>query len=153
MARRRRTRDQDHDDLPYVVIERRGSGAGPFIVGALLGAGIALLFAPRSGREVREGITTGVRRLKETAEDTVRNVQESVNTAIGGVREQVVGRIDAARGAFDAGREAARESRADMERRIREARAGFDAGVQAARKPSRPTAASMDEEEDEDIIL
>ena len=153
MARRRRSRDLDYDDVPYVVVERRGSGAGPFILGAMLGAGIALLFAPRSGRELRDGITDGVRRLKESAEDTVRNVQESVTSALGGVREQVVGRIDAARGAFDAGREAARESRAEMERRIREARAGFDAGVQAARKPTRPTAASMDDEEDEDVIL
>lgn len=125
---------RERDELPYVVIERQGGGLGPFVIGALLGAGVALLFAPRSGRETRQGITDGVRRMKDGAEDAVRNVQQSVTEAIDGVRSQVVGRVEAAQNAFEAGRDAARESRVDLERRVREARAGFDAGVQAARR-------------------
>ena len=53
------------DDLPYIVVERRSGGVGAFMLGALLGAGVALLFAPRTGRELREGISTGARRLKD----------------------------------------------------------------------------------------
>lgn len=122
------------EDVPYIVVERNDdSGLGPFFIGALLGAGIALLFAPRSGRDTRDSLTQGALKLKEAAEDTVRTVQESVNGAVENVRNQVGGGVDRARYAIDAGKTAARESRADMERRIREARAGFEAGARAAR--------------------
>ena len=41
---------RDQDDAPYVVIERDGGGGlGSFVLGALVGAGLALLFAPKSG--------------------------------------------------------------------------------------------------------
>ena len=127
-------RREPADDVPYIVVERHEDGGlGPFVLGALIGAGIALLFAPRSGRDTRESISQGALRLKEAAEDTVRTVQESVTGAVDNVRTQVGGSVDRARSAIDAGRTAARESRADMERRIREARAGFEAGARAAR--------------------
>lgn len=128
-------RHHDDDDLPYIVVERTDDGGTvlPFLWGALIGAGIALLFAPRSGRETRAELSSGARRLKQAAEDTVRGVQDGVTDVMGTVREQVTGRVDVARNAFDAGRTAARESRSDMERRVREAREGFEAGAQAAR--------------------
>jgi gas vesicle protein len=127
-------RRREYQEEPYIVVERHeDSGVGPFVLGALIGAGIALLFAPRSGRDTRDTITQGALRLKEAAEDTVRTVQESVTGAVDSVRAQVGGGVDRARNAIDAGRTAARESRADMERRIREARAGFEAGAKAAR--------------------
>ena len=37
--------DYDDDGVPYVVIERSGSGLVPFVWGALLGAAAALLLA------------------------------------------------------------------------------------------------------------
>ena len=44
------SRNSFDDDEPYVVIERQqGSGIGSFLLGAAIGAGIALLLAPRSG--------------------------------------------------------------------------------------------------------
>ena len=118
---------RDDDDMPYIVVERRNGAFGSFVLGALVGAGVALLFAPRSGRELREDIADGARRLKESAEDRVRGVQSAVTDTIENVRRQVSDRVDAARDAIDAGREAARESRAEMERRIRETRAGYEA--------------------------
>jgi gas vesicle protein len=123
-----------NEDVPYIVVERQDDAPlAPFLWGALIGAGIALLFAPRAGRDTRETITQGALRLKEAAEDTVRTVQESVTGAVDNVRTQVGGGVHRARSAIDAGRSAARESRADMERRIREARAGFESGARAAR--------------------
>jgi gas vesicle protein len=124
----------DHDDLPYIVIERRSGGFGAFVWGALLGAGAALLLAPRSGRETRDEIRAGALRLRDRAEDAVRGVTDSVQDTIGGVRGEVEGRIDAAREAFDAGRRAARQTRRDMELRLREVRSGVRGGVDAARR-------------------
>jgi gas vesicle protein len=127
-------RREFNEDIPYIVVERHEeTGIASFLWGALLGAGIALLFAPRSGRDTRENITQRALRLKDAAEDTVRTMQESVTGAVDNVRSQVGGGVQRARTAIDAGRSAARESRAEMERRIREARAGFESGARAAR--------------------
>jgi len=129
---------KDRDEYPYVVIERRSGGFGAFVLGALLGAGAALLLAPRSGRETRDGIRSGALALRDRAEDAVRSVTDSVQETVGGVRGEVQGRIDAARDAFEAGRRAARESRREMEDRVREVRAGVRGGMDAARRPPTP---------------
>lgn len=130
----------DHDDLPYIVIERRSGGAGSFIWGALLGAGAALLLAPRSGRETRDEIRAGALRIRDRAEDAVRTVTDSVTDTFSDVRGEVEGRLESAREAFDAGRRAARETRDDMETRVREVRAGVRSGVEAARTRPAPPA-------------
>jgi|OpeIllAssembly_1097287.scaffolds.fasta_scaffold1167859_2 gas vesicle protein len=101
----------DIDDQEYIVIERKRGGFGPFFWGALLGAGVALLFAPRSGKQVRAEIRGGVQRLREQAEDAVREAQRSVTDRYDNVRTDVRGRMDAARDAFEAGRRTAREAR------------------------------------------
>jgi gas vesicle protein len=146
---RRRPRN---DDMKYIVVERPDdSSVGPFIWGALIGAGIALLFAPRTGRDTRDSLTQGARRFKEAAEDTVRTVQESVTGAVDNVRTQVGGGVQRARSAVEAGRTAARESRAEMERRIREARAGFESGARAARAGSAYDDAELLEDDDDEI--
>src|SRR5262245_14464032 len=142
-----------YDDSPYVLVERQSSGVGTFLFGALLGAGIALLFAPRTGDEVRKGITTRARKLRDSAENTVRNVQQSMDDALSNVRDQMIGRVEAAREAYDSGRETARESRADMERRIREARAGFEAGVRAGRRGRPGTNDQTGTAEGEDVVI
>jgi gas vesicle protein len=125
-----------HDESPYIVIVRRSGGAAGFLFGALIGAGIALLFAPRSGRDMRNDIRAGALRLRDRAEDAVRGVTENVTDTIGDVRGEVEGRIGAAREAFEAGRRAARQSRRDMEERVRDVHAGGRAAVDAARRPS-----------------
>ncbi len=125
----------DFDDLPYVVIERKEGGFGAFLLGALVGAGVALLFAPRTGEETREELRAGVNRLRERAEEGVRTLQDSVTTTVGNVRGEVTDRIEAARDAFEAGRQAARDTRRDMERRVDEAKTRVRAGIDAARQP------------------
>lgn len=138
----------EYDDRPYIVIERHGGGVGAFLLGALAGAGAALLFAPRSGRETRDELRTGVLRLKERAEDTVRTVQDNVSDTITNVRAEVGNRVEAARDAFEAGRSAARETRADLERRISETRAGVRAGIEAARRSREDEEAEGDDSGD-----
>lgn len=132
----------DHDDLPYIVIERRSGGFGSLVLGALLGAGAALLLAPRSGRETRDEIRAGALRIRDRAEDAVRGVTDTVNETIGGVRGEVEGRVEAARDAFEAGRRAARETRREMETRVQEVRAGVRGGIDAARQGGTTTTRS-----------
>jgi gas vesicle protein len=124
------------EDEPYVVIEQRSSGIGSFLAGLAIGAGIALLLAPRSGAETRRGITRGARRVQRRAEDLVGSVAASVQDTIEGVRERVEDGVDAARNAVElktrqvsdaveAGRAAAKKAREDLERRIAETKVAY----------------------------
>lgn len=111
----------NNDDLPVIVVERRSGGFSSFLWGALLGAGLALLYSPRSGKETRREIADGAHRLKDATQDAVRRAQNAVSGGIEEVREQVNHRVGSARQAMDAGREAARAARTDLERRVHEA--------------------------------
>lgn len=51
------------------------SGFTIFVVGALIGAGIALLYAPQSGKETRKLLAKKAKLLREKAQDTVENAQ------------------------------------------------------------------------------
>ena len=55
-------RYHDHDEQPYIVIEKNSGGAGNLLLGVLIGAGVALLFAPRTGEETRSDISRRARR-------------------------------------------------------------------------------------------
>ncbi len=101
----------DRDDAQYVLIERKGgSSFGAFVWGAALGAGIALLMAPRSGVQTRNELRAGVQKLRNRAEGAVRTAHDSVTDRFDGVRTDVRVRMDAAREAFEAGRRVARGS-------------------------------------------
>ena len=116
----------DRDEFATIVIERE-SGVGTFLLGALIGAGAALLFAPRTGMQTRSELRAGVDRLRDRAQETVRDLQSSVTGRIDDVRGEVSGRVSAAREAVDAGRRAARE-------RARDTSAAMRAGYDAARR-------------------
>ena len=123
----------DYEEGPYVIIERRTGNFGTFVWGLLLGAGAALLFAPKSGRETRRELSESAVRLRDKAETRVREVQRSVQETVDDVRRQVEEGVDSARRAVETGRQAARTSRDDMERRVRGSAAAFRAGYDAAR--------------------
>ena len=67
----------------------------PFLVGGLVGAGIALLVAPKSGKDLRKGI-------KDIAVDT----SEKVITTIDKGRELYAESTTAVKNAFEAGKHA-----------------------------------------------
>ena len=125
----------EYDDLPRIVVERRSGSLSSFLFGVLLGAGIALLMAPKTGRETRAGLRESALRLRRNAEDALRQVRDSVVDAMDDVREEIDERLEVARQAVEAGRRAARETRAAMERGIRETREAL------AERPSRPRTA------------
>ena len=55
-------------------------GARPFaagmLIGALVGAGVALLFAPQAGEETRRYLRKRARRLQAAAEDRVHDLKD-----------------------------------------------------------------------------
>ena len=63
--------DEPYYGEPYVIVEKREAGIGPFLLGLALGAGAALLFAPQTGEETRRGIARRARRAQEAAQDLV----------------------------------------------------------------------------------
>lgn len=145
---------EHQDGGPLVIIERHGGGAGAFLWGALLGAGAALLFAPRSGAETQEEIRQRALRLRDTAEDRVNNARNAVTDAVdrtrgrvldqvSSVRDAVETRADQARQAVEAGRRAAREARTELERRVADAKGAVSAGADALRAGA-PTSAEVD---------
>ena len=67
---------RDHNDVPHIVIERdSGGGVGSFLLGAMVGAGLALLFAPKTGEETQEELKEHARKLRVVAEERVREAQ------------------------------------------------------------------------------
>jgi gas vesicle protein len=144
------SRYQFSDDEPYVVVERHESaGITPFLVGLAVGAGVALLFAPRSGAATRRDIKRRATRVKQAAEQAANDVTDTVVNTFEDARRRVEEQIDSARQAvdlkrrqvnraFDAGRTAAREARDELEQRIAETKAAYSAA------PSRPAATTVD---------
>ncbi|HEY8311845.1 MAG TPA: YtxH domain-containing protein [Gemmatimonadaceae bacterium] len=127
-------RDYDFEGEPFVVIEREEAGIGTLLLGVAIGAGIALLFAPRSGIATRQMIGKRARRTSERVRDAATEVADNVTSQVNQVRDRVADRVGAARDAVrrgqdhvldavDAGRYAAGEARTDLERRIAENKA------------------------------
>jgi gas vesicle protein len=126
---------RDHDEVPYIVIERGGgSGLGSFFVGALLGAGLALLFAPRSGEETQEELKERARQLKASAEVRVREAHKHLEQRLDLAREGVHARYEGMKEAVEAGRQAATEARGELEEKLERSKAAYRAGVEAARQ-------------------
>ena len=127
--------DWDEEDA-YVVIERQQPGIGSFMAGLAVGAGLALLFAPRSGEATRRELERSARKVGDQAQNLVSDVSGTVNQTIQDARYRVENRIGAARdavdlkrrqvtNAVDAGRLAAREARVELEGRIAETKAAY----------------------------
>lgn len=60
------------------------------VVGAAVGAGVALLLAPRSGRETRELLARNTRDLKDRAATAFDQVKETVQRETKGIVGQAV---------------------------------------------------------------
>ncbi len=132
-----------HYEEDEIEIDEGGGSFSSFLWGALIGAGAMLLFAPRSGKETRQELGDSFRRLRDTADAAIRDVQESVAETVRDVRGSVETRVDATRSAFDATRDATRGARSDLGQRWEQGREG----VRSAYRP-RPGAAAREPEEE-----
>jgi gas vesicle protein len=92
--------------------ERCGNGSGgilmAFLAGGLVGAGLALLYTPVSGREARERIGGLAGDLKKKSEEWSGDVKQKVEQFIDEERAVI-------KSAYDAGREAMAKEKARFE--------------------------------------
>jgi Sec-independent protein translocase protein TatA len=118
----------DREDVVYVEREG-GSGFGWFLLGMGLGAGLALLFAPKAGPETRGDLTRGLGRLKTGARSRLDDLGERLADKAADLREQFFedddedDDIPEAPAAREATRPASGSAREELERRLAAARA------------------------------
>jgi len=90
-----------------------GAGAGSvvlaFLMGAVAGAAVALLYAPAPGRETREVVSEKVREGRERANQAAAKGREAVNRG----RETVTSAIERGREAYQQARTTPTTSRDD----------------------------------------
>lgn len=145
-------------EQPYIIVEKRGSGFAAFIWGAVVGAAVALLLAPKSGEETQQDLRDGARRFKEGAneklgelrgslEDSYEHAREEVDDRVAAVRRGVRDRQRRAEEALKAGKEAAKRARTDLEERVAESKAAYKAAISEADSENGQPA---DDAEDED---
>ena len=134
----------DDDDEPYVVIEKHTSDMSSLFIGMLLGAGVALLFAPHSGAETRRRLRRGVTRVKDAAVDTFDAARAEVEDKVAAVRDAVDIKKEQVSRAVEAGRAAAQQARDELERRIAETKAAYGTGV--ARGRAHRAASALDDD-------
>jgi gas vesicle protein len=154
-------RHHEHDEEPYIDIEKHSSGVGTLLLGALIGAGVALLFAPKSGQETRSDIKRGARKAQNKVRDVAEEMTEQVVDTFEGARAKVEEQLETARSAIvakkeqvsramEAGREAAQQARTDLERRLAETKAAYNAGANVAHPGRHPAPVTANGDEDVD---
>lgn len=67
------------DERDVIVVER-GGGLTWLVVGAALGAGLALLFAPKTGKELRRELGKGIRGIRDLADETIAELKIEFGT-------------------------------------------------------------------------
>lgn len=74
-----------------------GGIVAAFAVGALVGAGIALLYAPQSGKKTRDLLARKTNELKDNAESMLDDAKEMVR----GKKAQIMAAVEAGKEAME----------------------------------------------------
>ncbi len=110
-----------------VVVEKDGrSEIGAFLLGALVGAAVALLLAPGSGEDTQRRLKEQAKRLRSLTEDRMK-----------GLREDLGLRVESAKGVVEQGKRLAADARADLEDKLERSKAAYRAGAADARAGDR----------------
>jgi gas vesicle protein len=114
---------RQHADEPVVIVQERSSDVGSFLLGIAIGAGVALLFAPRAGAAMRADIGRRVQKAKGDVADTFADAREKVEERLERARALVEKRRRQVADAVEAGRTAARDAHQELNHRLGDARA------------------------------
>jgi gas vesicle protein len=68
--------------------------AGAFLLGGMIGGLVALLYAPKSGRQTRKDISRTARRIKNETADLVEETVQGINDFAGDVKDKVTDIIE-----------------------------------------------------------
>jgi gas vesicle protein len=63
--------------------------AGAFLLGGVIGAVIALLYAPKSGRETRRDISKVAKRVKKETAELIDDTIENIHDFAGNIKDKV----------------------------------------------------------------
>jgi gas vesicle protein len=143
----------NHSDQPVVIVERSEGGLGGFLLGLAVGAGVALLFAPRTGEETRRQLKNTGRRLRSAAAEKAEDLQEAlgggyertrdkIEEGLETARDTIGEKRETARDAVRAGKAAVKSARSELERRLSESK--------AARTTARAGATQKSSDEDDE---
>jgi gas vesicle protein len=78
----------------------------PFLIGGIVGAGIALLLTPQSGAKTRRQIREATREVSEKAASYYEQVKETMDTAVDKGKEVVLEKKPLLSAALEAGKQA-----------------------------------------------
>ena len=82
-----------------------------FVAGAAIGAAMALLYAPKSGREMRENILDLTEDAVDKIKEYAKEAQDKIKTAVEEGKETFVEKKSVLASAIEAGREAMQRER------------------------------------------
>ncbi len=85
--------------------QQESTGIGWFIAGLGLGALVGVLFAPKAGRDLREGLMSGARESKEYVANRSKQARDQINSVVDRSREQINEYTDRGREIAEKGRE------------------------------------------------
>jgi gas vesicle protein len=94
--------------------EEKGSAPAillAFVLGGIVGAGLALLFAPLSGRETRERIKDLAEEMKEKAEGAIEEIRDKVKETLDVGKKTLEEKKSIVTAAIEAGKEAFEKER------------------------------------------
>jgi gas vesicle protein len=93
--------------------DNRGINIGWFLAGLSVGAVAAILYAPKSGRETRKAIATGLDGGREHLASLGRDARQQVSDWVDSGKKIVAGTKRQVNAAVDAGREAIHDATAE----------------------------------------
>ncbi len=67
---------------------------GAVLISGLIGAAVALLFAPQSGRETRKDLARAARRAKNSTTDLIEDTIDDVNDFVGDLKRRAADLVD-----------------------------------------------------------
>ena len=83
----------DNEKEPLEIDGKSSSGAGAFVLGALLGAGLAVLLTPRTGHEIQKRIKEKAEQLRKSAKDNLAGQGQTLETRIDDLRDGIESQI------------------------------------------------------------
>jgi gas vesicle protein len=93
-----------------MMSERDGSGFLWFLAGLGIGAAVGILYAPKSGDEVRQQLRAVAEDLPDKAKERARQAREQAGSWAEKGRDYLNQQKDQIRSAYEAGRQAYREA-------------------------------------------